>query len=83
MNETSCSQVLSIIGEQLRKAKDKQYLTELSESSCQITGTFNSNIKNFTIEMVLRHLRIKYGQYVCVCRSTEEPCKFEIREILN
>jgi hypothetical protein len=83
MNEPSCSQVLSIIGQQLRKAKDKDYLTELSESDCHISGTFNSNIKNFTIEMVLRHLRVKYGQYVFVCRSIEEPCKFEIREILN
>lgn len=83
MKNTETQYVMCVIGTQLRKARDKEYLIELLEDSTHISATFNKNIRNFTIEMVLRHLREKYGKYVIVVRSESDPSKFDIWEMCN
>ena len=70
--------VMQQIGHQLRRAQEQEYLIELVENQSYITATFDTKIRNFTIESVIKHISIKYGEYVWVARNDTEPTKIEI-----
>lgn len=71
-------EIMQQIGNQLRRAQEREYLVELTENQSYITATFNQNIHNFTIESVIKHISIKYGEHVWVSRNELDPTKIEI-----
>ena len=75
---TTESNVMSAIGRELERAEEREYLSLLVQNSSIITAVFYPHIKQLTVELVVRHINLKYGKYVIAWCDSTNPHKIEI-----
>ena len=75
INETNAMQNIE---KELLRASERNYITDISSTNSEIIARFSPSLKLYTVNIVMKHLSIKYGSFVHVHKSDSDNRLFYI-----
>ena len=72
MSICDANNVMEFIESELIRASERNYIIDISSSSHKIKVTFNQNLKKYTVNIVLQHMNMKYGELVHIHRDEKD-----------
>lgn len=70
--------VMESIEKELLRASERNYVTDITTNNSEIKARFNSSLKLYTVNIVMKHLSIKYGSFVHVHKCETDDRLFYI-----
>ena len=75
INETNAMQNIE---KELLRASERNYITDITTSDSEIKARFSSSLKLYTVNIVMKHLSIKYGSFIHVHKCETDDRLFYI-----